>query len=79
MRRLSKAVKQGLVTKRGDWSYWQGGHLLGHTLRHRIRLWIGLDGLMHNGDYVFKRVRYGTRLHRLLNWFLADRIMRAQR
>lgn len=56
---------------KGDWAYYQGSIHIGYTWRHRIRLLIGLDGKMQNGQYVFKRVRYGTRFHRFLNYFLA--------
>jgi len=59
------------LKKRGDWSYWQGDIFIGYTWRHRLRLLIGLDGKIQNGQYVFKRVSYGSRLHRFLNYFLS--------
>lgn len=58
---------------RGDWSYWKGNVFVKYTWRHRIRLLIELNGKMPGGDYVFKRVRYGSRLHRILNYFLATK------
>jgi hypothetical protein len=55
------------TTKRGDRSYWQGNRFIGYTLRHRLRLLIGVLGQMQTGEYLYRRVRYGSLLHRLLN------------
>ena len=37
-----------------------------YTWRHRIRLWIGLNGKIGR-EWVFKRVKFRGRLHRFLN------------
>jgi hypothetical protein len=58
------------IKLRGDWSYWHGDRFLWYTVKHRIRLLIGLHGVLQDGQYIFKRVRYGSRLHNVLNRFL---------
>jgi hypothetical protein len=62
---LAKPIK-----RLGDWSYWHDDRFLWYTIKHRIRLLIGLDGVLQDGQYIFKRVRYGSRLHDVLNRFL---------
>jgi hypothetical protein len=44
-----------------------------YTWRHRIRLLIGIDGYMGDGEYVFRRgrVRFRGRLHYFLNHWLS--------
>lgn len=41
-----------------------------YTWRHRVRLWIGIDGNMGGGEYTFKKVKFRGRLHNFLNWML---------
>ena len=39
---------------------------VGYTWRHRIRLWIGLDGKIGR-EWCFKRVKFRGKLHKFLN------------
>ena len=50
-----------------------------YTWRHRIRLWIGIDGNMGGGEYTFKRVKFRGRLHRLLNRVLSAKTLPTKR
>jgi len=67
------------VRKRGDWGYvWRSedgkmGGLVRYTLRHRVRLLLGVHGQMHNGEYLFdtppswKYPRFNKFLNRVIN------------
>jgi hypothetical protein len=61
------------IQKKGDWGYMQetttGERLIRHTLRHRVRILLGVHGQQHDGEWLFNippSWKY-PRLNRILN------------
>ena len=72
-KRLPPRVRRVL---HGDWGWFLETKnkdvfkFIRYTWRHRIRLWIGINGNMGGGEYIFKRVKFRGRLHNFLNRML---------
>lgn len=70
------------VYKRGDWSYWRENDpelvaigygrecFVRYTLRHKVRLLIGIHGNMSDRDYFFDCTSGSTILRKVLNFIV---------
>lgn len=52
---------------KNDWCIKEGDVIVRLTLRHKVRLFIGIHGQMHDGTYLFPKSWKYPRLNRFLN------------
>lgn len=54
--------------KQGDWGYFTGKAFSAYTLRHKVRLWIGIQGNLSEDYYFFSLPKWmPTFVNRILN------------
>lgn len=52
---------------KNDWCIRDGERIVRLTLRHKVRVLIGIHGQMHNGEYLFPKSWKYPRWNRMLN------------
>lgn len=56
---------------KGDWAYYNGENFVGYTLRHKVRLFFGINGQSHSGKYYFKVPNWGNlRVQKMMYTFM---------
>lgn len=47
------------IQKKGDWAYYRGDEFIKFTWRHKVRLFLGVNGQHHDGRYTFSVPKWG--------------------